>query len=72
MLKLPPALWLAEGVPHSFSCCLFAGVCVRLRLFCPEQFKFALNEFNQIQPKKFKESVEFDKILKTIDKLYSL
>lgn len=33
------------------------------------QFKFALNEFNQIQPKKFKESVEFDKILKTIDKL---
>lgn len=35
------------------------------------QFKFALNEFNQIQPKKFKESVEFDKILKTIDKLSS-
>lgn len=35
----------------------------------PLQFKFALNEFNQIQPKKFKESVEFDKILKTIDKL---
>ncbi|CAM9922278.1 unnamed protein product [Pylaiella littoralis] len=35
------------------------------------KFKFALNEFNQIQPKKFKESVEFDKILKTIDKLSS-
>lgn len=35
------------------------------------EFKFALNEFNQIQPKKFKESVEFDKILKTIDKLSS-
>ncbi|CAN0530803.1 unnamed protein product [Ectocarpus sp. 12 AP-2014] len=35
------------------------------------KFIFALNEFNQIQPKKFKESVEFDKILKTIDKLSS-
>ncbi|CAM9235258.1 unnamed protein product [Ectocarpus fasciculatus] len=35
------------------------------------KYKFALNEFNQIQPKKFKESVEFDKILKTIDKLSS-
>ncbi|CAN0011425.1 unnamed protein product [Sphacelaria rigidula] len=34
-----------------------------------EEFKFSLNEFNQIQAKKFKESVEFDKILKTIDKL---
>ena len=45
-------------------------------LFCADvlprpQYKFALNEFNQIQPKKFKESVEFDKILKTIDKLSS-
>lgn len=39
---------------------------------CLAQFKFTLNEFNQIQPKKFKESVEFEKILKTIDKLYSL
>lgn len=36
-----------------------------------QEFKFNLNEFNQIQPKKFKESVEFDKILKTIEKLSS-
>lgn len=57
---------------HFFPYCLLVGVRVRLRLFCLVQFKFALNEFNQIQPKKFKESVEFDKILKTIDKLYSL
>ena len=48
--------------------CSFVYVFLISRL---SQFKFALNEFNQIQPKKFKESVEFDKILKTIDKLSS-
>lgn len=49
----------------------FYGLMVFLFLPLLSQFKFALNEFNQIQPKKFKESVEFDKILKTIDKLSS-
>lgn len=40
--------------------------------FDEHEFMFALNELNQIQRKKFKKSVEFDKILlKTIDKLYS-
>lgn len=42
-------------------------LCARRRP--PEQFKFALNEFNQIQPKKFKESVEFDRIIKTMEKM---
>jgi len=52
-----------------FSSC--AAIDVLFRSSLSLQFKFALNEFNQIQPKKFKESVEFDKILKTIDKLSS-
>ncbi|CAM9870707.1 unnamed protein product [Choristocarpus tenellus] len=32
-----------------------------------QEVNFVPNEFNQIQPKKFKESVEFEKVLKIVN-----